>query len=98
MGFGIGEDQPEQQETKRAIFQRSQGESEMRIARHEHRAGEDLHDEIACRDAGLAVSAAAAKHEPAQDGYIVIRSEERRVGKECRSQWARCRTKKWRET
>src|SRR5438093_77966 len=43
----------------------------MRIARHEHRAGEDLHDEIACRDAGLAVSAAAAKHEPAQDNPSV---------------------------
>ena len=77
MCFGVSEDKPEQQETKRPIFQRSQGESEMRIARHEHRAGEDLHDEIACRDAGLAVSAAAAKHEPAQDGYIVIKTNAR---------------------
>src|SRR6266568_4621003 len=74
MCFGISEDKPEQQETEGTIFQRGQRQSKMSIARHEHRTGEHLHDEIACRDAGLAVSTATAEQKPAQDGNIVIKT------------------------
>ena len=74
-GFGIGENQTEQEKPEHAIFQRSQGEPEVGVAAQEKSPGEQLYQEIARRNPGLAMAASAAQEQPTQHRNIVVKRD-----------------------
>ncbi len=74
LGFGVGEDETEQEKSEDAVFQRSDRQSGVSVTAEKENSGQHFDEQVARRNSGFAMAAAAAKKQPTEDGQVVVKS------------------------
>ena len=72
LGFGVGEDQTQQQVAQDSAFQRGQGQTKMEVTGEKQHACEQFDHKVARRDGLLAGTALSPENQPAQHRQVVI--------------------------
>src|SRR5580704_5322718 len=76
LGFCVSEDETEKEKSEHAEFQGGQGEPRIGVATEKKNGVEQLNEQVARRNSGLAVAALATKEQPTDDRQVVVESDQ----------------------